>query len=150
MNVEIFGDKALPAVGGIVFQQEKVLLVKRKNPPLQGQWSIPGGRIEYGEPMKEAVKRELFEETGLLVKPLCIVETIEKINKDRNGSILFHYIIVDYLCAIEGGSLKAGSDAVDVEFVSMDKLCEKELDDKTTEIIKKAKGIKENGKFFLG
>lgn len=145
MSDRINENKVFAAVGGIVFKENCVLLVKRKNPPSQGKWSIPGGVIEFGESMNDAVRRELLEETGLNVTPLCIVEVIEKINRGKNNEILFHYIITDYLCLMNCGQLKASTDALNADFFHIDALAEKGIDVKTIEIVRKAKGMDKNG-----
>ena len=145
MSDRINENKVFPAVGGIVFKEDRVLLVKRKNPPSQGKWSIPGGVVEYGESLNDAVKRELLEETGLNVTPLYIVEVIEKIDRNKNDEIHFHYIIIDYLCSVNGGQLKASSDALNADFFPIDALTEKGVESKTIEIIRKAKGMNTNG-----
>lgn len=104
-------------VGAVVFNDKgEILLVKRMYPPQQGKWAIPGGHLELGETIYDAAKRELFEETGLIGEPICIVNVDELIVKSSEGGIRRHYILIDVLFKINGGYLKADSDAEDVKF----------------------------------
>lgn len=103
-------------VGGVVIERGRVLLIQRGRPPLQGEWSIPGGMVELGENLEDGVRREIREETGLEVEPLAAIEVFDRIQK--NGSrVQYHYVIVDYVCRREGGRLQAGSDVLDARWV---------------------------------
>jgi len=107
----------LVAVGAVIFDNEgKVLLVKRKHAPNKGNWAIPGGKVKYGETLEEAIRREMKEETNLDInvkEPLAIVEII------KEG---FHYVIIDFICEIAGGELRAGSDAGEAKFFSIEEI----------------------------
>lgn len=105
-----FPSAPLVGVGGVVVQDNRVLLVQRGTEPLKGQWSIPGGLIDVGETLREAVIREVKEETGLDVEPLELVELLDRIHR-QDGRVRYHYVIADYLCRVTGGSLVAASDA---------------------------------------
>ncbi|MFH0787267.1 MAG: NUDIX domain-containing protein, partial [Pseudomonadota bacterium] len=87
-----------------------------KEPGL-GRWSIPGGVVEVGETVTSAVQREMEEETGLQVEILSLVEVFERILPDGQGKILYHYVILDFLCLIKGGRLMAGSDVTEAIFI---------------------------------
>ncbi len=100
-------------VGAVVLRDGQVLLVRRGREPLHGRWSLPGGVLELGETMAEAVVREVFEETGLRVAPLGMVETFDRIHRDADGRLQYHYVLVDFLCHVEGGELVCGDDADD-------------------------------------
>jgi len=100
------------AIGAVVIHEGKILLVKRKNPPGKNFWALPGGSVRWGETLQEATIREIKEETGLLIKPQEIVETLEVIEKDKAGQVIFHYLIVDFRAKFLGGSLEAGDDAL--------------------------------------
>jgi 8-oxo-dGTP diphosphatase len=106
----------LVGVGGIVVHQNRVLLVQRGTEPLKGQWTIPGGLIDIGETLREAVIREVREETGLSVEPLELVELLDRIHRE-DGRVRYHYVIADYLCRMDGGTLQAASDAAAVRWV---------------------------------
>ncbi len=108
----------LMGVGGLVLDKGKVLLVKRAKDPSRGEWSIPGGLVELGETLHQAVVREVHEETGLIVEPQTLLKLVERIIPDGRGGIVYHYILADYLCAVAGGQEKAGSDALDCAWVS--------------------------------
>ncbi len=116
MSERSYPDRPWVGVGGIVFQDDKVLLVKRGKEPGLGKWSIPGGAVDVGETVKTAIQREIEEETGLLVEVLDLVEIFERIIPDSQGRILYHYVLLDYWCRMKGGQLKAQSDAADAGF----------------------------------
>ncbi len=110
------------AVGAVIFNQDRVLLVRRGNPPLAGRWSLPGGVVELGETLEQALLRELLEETGLHVRPEKIAGAFDRIVHDAAGGIRFHYVIVDYVCSVSGGKLHAASDADEAAWAQMDAL----------------------------
>jgi 8-oxo-dGTP diphosphatase len=104
------------AVGAVVLDESvpgemRILLVRRARPPMAGRWSLPGGRLEFGERIEAAVQREVFEESGLVVQVGPLVEVVEAIDPP------YHYVILDYVCRRTGGELRAGDDASDVVFV---------------------------------
>jgi 8-oxo-dGTP diphosphatase len=101
------------AVGGFVFDPEgRVLLVERGTPPAEGLWSVPGGKLEPGETLVQAVAREVREETGLVVEVGTLACVVERMGDD------YHYVILDYLARPIGGKLAPGSDARAARFVS--------------------------------
>ncbi|MGC1873065.1 MAG: NUDIX hydrolase [Acidobacteriaceae bacterium] len=93
-------------VGAVVFDADCVLLVRRAKAPLAGEWSLPGGAVELGETLEEAIIREVSEETGLRVTPLQVVKVFDHIDRDADGRIRFHYVLVDFLCRIDAGGGK--------------------------------------------
>jgi 8-oxo-dGTP diphosphatase len=99
--------------GAVVVDGGRVLLVKRAHEPLKGEWSLPGGAVEVGELLHEAVVREVQEETGLLVRVGPVVEVLDRVHRTDDGRVEFHFVIVDYLCWVEGGTMGHGSDAAD-------------------------------------
>jgi len=101
------------AVGAVVIDGEAVLLVRRAYPPRQGEWSLPGGQLELGESLEDAVRREVREETGLEVEVGAVVEVFDRVHRDEAGRIRYHFVIVDFLCRTAGGGLRAGDDAAD-------------------------------------
>lgn len=106
------------AVGGVVIDGEAVLLIRRAFPPRQGEWSLPGGRLELGESLADGVRRELREETGLEIEVGPLVEVFDRVHRDDAGRIRYHFVIVDFLCRPTGGALRAGDDAADVRWVA--------------------------------
>lgn len=125
-------------VGAIILRGDSVLLVERARPPLQGYWSLPGGALETGERLEEGVRREVLEETGLKVKPLRIFEVFERINLDEEGRPEYHYVLVDYLCRVVGGRLKAASDVSRAEWVRRPDLRRRRVTDGTLAVIRRA------------
>ena len=125
-------------VGALVFYADCVLLVRRVNAPLAGEWSLPGGAVELGETLEEAIVREVAEETGLRVTPLQVVKAFDHIDRDAEGRIRFHYVLVDFLCridaedgknavrdreqSVEKMALQHGSDVSDARWVPVEGL----------------------------
>jgi mutator protein MutT len=121
-------------VGGVVIRDGRVLLIRRGKEPLRGRWLVPGGTVELGETLEEAVVREVREETGLEVAPGEVLTVFDRI--DRQGSrILYHYVIVDYLCEYVAGEARAGSDAEAVAFVAKEELLAYDLPAKALEVV---------------
>lgn len=110
------------AVGGVVLEGDRVLLVRRALPPRQGEWSLPGGRLELGESLADGAAREVREETGLEVAVGPVVEVFDRVHRDDAGGIRFHFVIVDFLCRVTGGTLRAGDDAADARWATRDEV----------------------------
>jgi len=96
-------------VGGVVIDGGCVLLVRRGHAPLKGEWSIPGGLVEVGETLKEAVEREIQEETGLRVKPVGMLGVFERVihtttPRTLRGKVRYHYVLIDFLCKLRRSS----------------------------------------------
>ena len=118
-------------VGAVVFDADCVLLVRRAKAPLAGEWSLPGGAVELGETLEEAIIREAAEETGLRVVPLQVVKAFDHIDRDAEGRVRFHYVLMDFLCRIDaeddehsvaGTALRHGSDVSDARWVTVEGL----------------------------
>jgi 8-oxo-dGTP diphosphatase len=121
-------------VGGVVIQGNRVLLIRRGSEPLKGEWSIPGGMLELGESLRDGVKREVLEETGLKVRPMEVLTVFDRIQK--NGErIQYHYVIVDYVCRQTGGLLKSGSDVLDARWVERAELPRYKITPKAAAVI---------------
>ena len=110
--------RPIVAVGGVVFRGEEVLLVQRGRPPLQGQWSIPGGKVDFGESLEAAVQREVLEETGCIVDVIGLIDVVEAL-PDGAGEGERHYVMVDYACRYRSGDVKAADDAQDAAFLPL-------------------------------
>lgn len=117
---------AIAAVAIVLIKDGKILLVKRGYPPGLGKWSVPGGVIEAGERLVEAAKRELKEETGLEAEPIGILWVLNNIVYDREGKVLYHYLVVDMLfdSATVRGEMRPGSDVVDVSWFDINEVLE--------------------------
>jgi len=113
-----FPDRPVVGVGAVILDGDRVVIVKRGQPPLQGEWSLPGGAVELGETLEEAVVREVLEETGLNVHVSAVVEVVDRVHRLTDGRIEYHYVIVDYLCRCrDDRPLASGSDAADARWV---------------------------------
>ena len=110
---------ALVGVGAVVIDDGRILLVKRGSPPGRGLWAVPGGVVEAGEGIGDAAIRELREETGLVGRPLGVVNVDEAIVRDEEGEVRYHYVIIDVLMEIVGGEPAPGGDAVEVRWFNM-------------------------------
>ena len=116
-NNRRYPQRPILGVGALIFNRDKILLVERGHDPLKGYWSLPGGVLEAGETLEAGVIRELREETGLDVKPLGVLEIFERIIRDAQGAPEYHYVLIDYVCRITGGNLRAADDVSRVEWV---------------------------------
>jgi 8-oxo-dGTP diphosphatase len=125
-------------VGALIFRRGSILLVERGREPLKGYWSLPGGLVESGELIEDAVKREVFEETGLRVKAVTRLEVFERIMRDTSGRAEYHYVLVDYVCRVVSGDLRAGDDVSRVEWVRRDSLAGYKLTEGTLGVMEKA------------
>jgi 8-oxo-dGTP diphosphatase len=114
-------DRPFVGVGGVVLMGGRVVLIRRGKEPLRGRWVIPGGTVELGETLQEAVIREMQEETGLVVRPREVVLVFDRIQRDGTA-VEYHYVIIDYLCDYVSGDLRAGSDADEVALVGRDEM----------------------------
>ncbi len=117
-----YPDNPLVGVGAVIVEENRVLLIRRGQPPLLGEWSLPGGLLECGETLREAVAREAREETGLLIETSEMLGVYERVIRDDAKRVRYHYVLVDFLCRAVGGDLKAGSDAADVRWFTRDEL----------------------------
>jgi 8-oxo-dGTP diphosphatase len=136
MNRE-FPETPLVGVGAIIIDNARVLLVKRAHPPIQGQWSIPGGVLEVGEPVHDAAVREACEETGLIVEPGELLGVYDRILRNPELRVQYHYVLVDFLCRPVGGELLAASDATEVRWFTREELPALKLADDTLDVIGK-------------
>jgi 8-oxo-dGTP diphosphatase len=133
-----YPDRPLVGVGGVVIADGRTLLIRRGSAPLQGEWSIPGGMLELGEPIVAGVRRELAEETGLEVRVLDLIEVFERIVPGEGGRTRYHFVILDYLCEMASGEARAGSDVTDVAWAGEDELEKYSLTAIATRVIKRA------------
>ena len=106
-----YPDSPLVGVGAIIIDEGHVLLVKRGHPPLAGEWSIPGGALEVGETVREGVVREAREETGLTVETVELLGVYDRVLRDGDGRVLYHYVLIDFLCRRVAGEAQPAGDA---------------------------------------
>jgi len=131
-----YPDSPLVGVGAIIIELDRVVLVKRAHPPLQGEWSIPGGALEMGETLRQAVAREALEETGLVVEVGELLGVYDRILPDADGRIRYHYVLVDFLCRRIAGEPKAAADAAEARWFTSGEVSELSLAQDTGEVIK--------------
>jgi 8-oxo-dGTP diphosphatase len=108
-------------VGGVVVRDGRALIVRRGHEPRKGEWSLPGGRVELGESLEDATRREIREETGLDVDVGPLVEAFDRVHR-LDGRIRYHFVILDYLCVPLAGEARAGDDAEEVAWVTAEEL----------------------------
>jgi 8-oxo-dGTP diphosphatase len=140
-----YPERPVVGVGGVIVDRGRTVLIRRGTEPLLGEWSIPGGTIEIGETIEEAVRRELGEETGLEVRVLELIEFFDRIYLENGATQSqdkrkprYHYVIADYLCEPVGGEARAGSDVTDLAFAREEELGKFHLTEKATSVVKKA------------
>ncbi len=133
-----YPERPIIGVGGVVISDGRVLLVRRGSPPLQGQWSIPGGILESGETLIEGVRRELAEETGIDVRVGTLIEVFERIDRDPSGKAQYHFVVLDYLCEAVRGIALAGSDVSEVAWAAPFELEKYSLTEIAGRVIRKA------------
>lgn len=133
-----YPDRPIVGVGAVVFDGDQVILVRRGSPPSYGAWSLPGGAVEVGETLEEAVVREVAEEIGLEVTAEEVVAVLERIFLDPAGKVQYHYVLVDFLCRSTHGSLRASGDALACARVPLESLADYSLTRETREVIQRA------------
>jgi len=133
-----YPDRPFLGVGAVIIHDNRVLLVRRANPPLQGEWSIPGGLVETGETTRDAIVREVLEETGLQVEVTELVEVFERILRDEQSRVQYHYVLLDYQCRVRDGAAQAGSDVSELLWATMGELESFSVAPETCAVIRKA------------
>lgn len=134
-----YPEAPIVGVGAVVIDGTKVLLVRRGNEPLKGEWSLPGGALELGETLQQGIVREVFEETGLTVSPVGVVEILDRIIPDEeSGRVRHHYVLVDFVCRVIGGTPLVGSDADELRWVERNELAQHTVAPITVRVIEKA------------
>jgi 8-oxo-dGTP diphosphatase len=132
-----FPETPLVGVGAIIIENARVVLVKRAHPPLQDEWSIPGGVLEVGELVREAAIREAGEETGLTVELVELLGVYDRILRHADKRVQYHYVLIDFLCRRVAGDLAAASDAAEVRWFTREELPALRLAEDTIDVIHK-------------
>src|SRR5262245_15689970 len=142
MTVESLAPARLPptiGVGAVIWNKNhELVLIRRGKEPRRGEWSIPGGRLEWGETLHDALLREVREETGLIVEIGALIEVVDAISRNPAGEVIRHYVLVDFVTRWVGGELCAGSDAAEARWVPYASLSEYSLWSETRRIIEAA------------
>jgi 8-oxo-dGTP diphosphatase len=133
-----YPQRPIVGVGALILRRDSILLVQRARPPHQGDWSLPGGVLETGERLEDAMRREVLEETGLHVEPMAVVEVFERIMRDSKGRVEYHYVLIDYLCKVAGGELRAADDAGAAAWIKRRDLEKHRITEGTVEVIVRA------------
>jgi ADP-ribose pyrophosphatase YjhB (NUDIX family) len=133
-----FPDAPRVAVGGVVLDGDRVLLVRRGQAPSVGRWSIPGGLVHVGERLEDAVVREVHEESGLHVRVLGLCGVIDRVIRGDDGAVRYHYVIIDYVSIVEGGALRAGDDAAEAHWVPFDEIGTYDVTDGVADMVRRA------------
>jgi 8-oxo-dGTP diphosphatase len=137
-----YPDRPIVGVGALIVDAKKrrVVLVRRAAPPLEGEWSLPGGVVEIGETLRAAAEREVLEETGLVVDAGEVLEVFDRIvvRAGERGRPQYHYVLVDFLCRVRDGELRAGGDAARAEWASESELEKYKLEKPARDVIEKA------------
>jgi 8-oxo-dGTP diphosphatase len=132
-----FPEVPLVGVGAIIIEKARVVLVKRAHPPLEAEWSIPGGVLEVGELLREAAIREAREETGLAVETGELLGVFDRVLRDPEQRVQYHYVLIDFLCRRVGGDPVAASDAAEVRWFTPEQLPALNLAKDTLDVIRK-------------
>ena len=137
MSHRLYPGRPIVGVGVLIEEDGRYLLVKRAAEPDAGMWSIPGGLIEVGEKVADAAAREALEETGLTVEILGRVDVVDKIVRDSDGGVRYHFVIIDFHARPLSGEMRAMDDALDAVWVTPDGFTEYELTPTLVELLKR-------------
>jgi ADP-ribose pyrophosphatase YjhB (NUDIX family) len=133
-------------VGAVVLDGRRVLLVRRGQAPAHGKWSLPGGLVELGETTREAVRREIEEECGLQISVGEVAGVLDRVIRDGEGRIRYHWVLVDYVAFPESGTLCAASDADEAQWVEVDEVERLDTTDGLMDMIRRALALAERGR----
>ena len=131
----VYPDRPFVGVGAVVLAAQDIVLVKRRFEPLADEWSLPGGALELGETMTIGVAREIREETSLQVEVGPVIDVLDRIVRDDAGQVQYHYVLVDFLCRVVGGTLAPGSDVSQAVLAAPNALEEYRLTSKARAVI---------------
>ena len=138
-----YPDSPRVGVGAVVLDGDRVLLVQRGGATLTGKWSIPGGLVELGETSSEAARREVAEECGLAIELVEVCGVLDRVIRDAEGRVRYHWVLVDYLAIARGGTLCAGDDAADARWVRIDEVAQYDTTDGLMDMIKRAIALRD-------
>ncbi|MCL5110549.1 MAG: NUDIX hydrolase [Chloroflexi bacterium] len=139
MTSREYPDRPIVAVGGVVWHEGRVLLAQRGKQPGYGTWSIPGGGLKLGETLRQGVAREVKEECGIDVVAGEVVDAVDRVVRDAEGRVQFHYVILDFACTYKGGDLRAASDCLAARWVAPEELAAYSLTPAALAVIARAR-----------
>jgi mutator protein MutT len=139
--VRRYPERPVVGIGAVIVEGSRVVLVQRAHEPLKGHWSLPGGAVEVGETLAEAVAREAREETGLDVRVGQLVGVFDRLHHDDDGRVEYHFVLLDYLCTPRSGTLTRASDAADARWVDIDDLTAYDLKPEAVDVIRTARAL---------
>jgi ADP-ribose pyrophosphatase YjhB (NUDIX family) len=125
----------------VVLNRGRVLLVRRGGNPSSGRWSLPGGLVELGETTAEAVRREIREECGIDITVVGVAGVIDRITRDAEGRVRYHYVLVDYLAYPQSEAIVAGTDAAECRWVEIERLADLDTTDGLADMIRRAEAL---------
>jgi 8-oxo-dGTP diphosphatase len=128
----------LVGVGALIIDNGRAVLIKRGKAPLLGEWSIPGGMLELGETLRQGAEREALEETGLVVRATELLGVFDRVVPDGDGRVVYHYVLIDFLCEKVLGELRAGADAADARWFTPEEISHLPLAEDTAGVIQAA------------
>ena len=143
MSRREYPDSPRVGVGAVILDGERVLLIQRGGTTLSGKWSIPGGLVELGETTRDAVRREIAEECGLEIELVDVCGVLDRVVRDTAGRVRYHWVLVDFLAVVRGGTLCAGDDAADARWVPIDEVPRFDTTDGLMDMIKRAIALRE-------
>jgi len=132
-----YPDRPVAGVGALIIKDRHILLIKRGAEPGKDRWSLPGGAVELGEKVRDAVIREVKEECGLDVEVKDVADVVDYMSCDEKGQVRFHYILVDFYVEVKGGTLKPASDALEVDWIQFDRIHEYQVTKTTLQLLNK-------------
>ena len=134
-----YPDAPIAAVGAVVFKDGKMLIIKRSQEPGKGKWSVPGGRVELGETVYEAARREVLEESSIEIEVEHVLDTADNIVRDEDGRVKYHYVVIDVLARYVSGEIRAQSDAEECRWVTPRELVEMDISPILRDMMKRQK-----------
>ncbi len=144
-----YPSRPMVGVGATVLRGDQVLIVQRGRQPAYGLWSLPGGLVELGESLHEAIRREIREEASLETEVMDVVAVLDRVIPDVHGQVEYHYILIDFLCRCEMGEPLPGSDVLDCRFVSLADLPWYPLTSGTLAVVHKALGLAQGNRMQI-
>ncbi len=143
LDERTFLPRPMIGVGAVVWHQDHVLLIQRGKEPNIGSWSIPGGAQEVGETVRDAVCREVMEETGVKISSPILVDTVDLISRTEDDKVEYHYTLIDFVAVALNPDISLGGDAADAKWVKVGDVTKYGLWSKTVDVIAKSRAVLE-------